>query len=89
MTDEERWRLFPIILSEHKPVWKNYYLDEKLVIERIIGSQNIVSISHIGSTAVPGLISKPTIDILVQIKNSTDIKKMILDMQKAGVVLPI
>jgi GrpB-like predicted nucleotidyltransferase (UPF0157 family) len=84
MTDEERWRLFPIILSEHKPVWKKNYLKEKAVIKKAISPENIVRINHIGSTAVPGLIAKPTIDILVEIRETTDTIKLITDMQKTG-----
>jgi GrpB-like predicted nucleotidyltransferase (UPF0157 family) len=84
MTDEERWQLFPIILSKYKPIWKKNYLKEKAVVERAVGPDNIVRISHIGSTAVPGLIAKPTIDILVEIKEGTDTAKLIYDMQEAG-----
>ena len=29
MTNEELWLLFPIILSEHNPLWKEHYLAEK------------------------------------------------------------
>ena len=84
MTDEERSRLFPIILSEYKPVWKRNYLKEKAVVEQAIGSRDIVRISHIGSTAVPRLIAKPTIDILVEIKDDTDTAKIISNMQQRG-----
>ena len=84
MTDEERWQLFPIILSEYKPVWKKNYLKEKAVVERAVSPDNIVRISHIGSTAVPGLIAKPIIDILVEIKEGTDTAKLVSDMQEAG-----
>lgn len=81
MTDGERSQLFPIILSEYKPIWKNNYLKEKVVVEKAIGSHNIARINHIGSTAVTGLISKPTIDILVEIKDSTDTARLISNMQ--------
>ena len=83
MTDEERWKLFPIILSEHKPVWKKSYLKEKYIVEQAIGLENIVRISHIGSTAIPDLIAKPTIDILVEIKDSTDTARLISVMKQA------
>lgn len=41
MTDEELWQLFPIMLSEHQPVWKERYVEEKMVVEQVIGSHNI------------------------------------------------
>ena len=84
MTDEERWQLFPIILSEYKPIWKTNYLKEMAVVKEAIGSYNISRISHIGSTAVPGLIAKPTVDILVEIKDNTDTDRLISNMQLGG-----
>jgi GrpB-like predicted nucleotidyltransferase (UPF0157 family) len=84
MTDEERYKLFPVILSEYKPAWKRKYIKEKNVIEQAIGLHNIARINHIGSTAVPGLIAKPTIDILVEIKDDTDDARLIASMQQAG-----
>lgn len=34
-------------------------------------------ISHIGSTAVKGLLAKPTIDILLEIEEHCDLKELI------------
>ena len=65
MTLEELWELFPIILSEHDPAWANYYLEEKALLEKHFG-RLVVRINHIGSTAVAGLIAKPTVDILLE-----------------------
>ncbi len=53
MTKQEILHLFPVILTEYQPEWKETYLKEKRVIEQSIGKKNIVRISHIGSTAVP------------------------------------
>ena len=86
MANEELWKLFPIILNEHNPDWKEVYMAEKNVLERSIGLQNIVRINHIGSTAVANLIAKPTIDILIEITNDTDTEKLILNMQSAGYI---
>ena len=66
MTLEELWQLFPIILSEHDPAWTEYYDEEKALLEKQFGSL-WVRISHIGSTAVEGLIAKPTVDILLEV----------------------
>ena len=65
MTLEELWRLFPIILSEQNPAWKKYYEEEKALLEKAFG-RLLVRIEHIGSTAVEGLIAKPTVDILLE-----------------------
>ncbi len=84
LTDEERSQFFPIILSEHQLRWQKNFRKEKTLLERAVGIANIVRINHIGSTAVPDLIAKPTIDILVEIKNDTDISKLIGKMQSVG-----
>lgn len=85
MTNEELWRLFPIILSEHMQIWKEKYLTEKVLIEETVGQQKIIRINHYGSTSVPGLIAKPTIDILLEIADDTDTEKLKTDMRSIGV----
>ena len=60
--------LFPIKISEYCPDWKTLFASEKEVIQGAIGIRNMLRIEHIGSTAVPGLSAKPTIDILLEIK---------------------
>lgn len=34
MTQEELWQLFPIILSGYDPDWKEYYEEEKTLLEK-------------------------------------------------------
>ncbi len=82
LTNEELWKLFPIIISPPNPEWKQNYLIEKVKIEEKIGIDNIVRISHIGSTAVPDLPAKPTIDILLEIKDNTDLEKLISNIKQ-------
>ena len=65
MTLEELWELFPIELSEHNPKWKKWFREEEELLLRVFGS-NQKRIRHIGSTAVEGLLAKPTIDILLE-----------------------
>jgi len=85
MSNEELWELFPIIISEHDPEWKNRYLAEKVLIEKKIGD-DITRINHIGSTAIEGLLSKPTIDILVEIRVKADTDKLIKAMVESGYI---
>ena len=84
MANEELGKLFPIILSDYKPVWKKNFLKEKGALEHAIGLRDVIRISHIGSTAVPGLISKPTIDVLVEIEDDADTTNLISKMQLEG-----
>jgi len=74
LTDTERAKLFPILLEKHNTKWKQWYHEEKQVIlKNIIG---ISSIHHYGSTSIPNIIAKPTIDILAEIERSTDLNNM-------------
>ncbi len=86
MTNEELWELFPIILSVYNPIWVTSYSKEKPVLKQAVGIQNIVRINHVGSTAIPNLIAKPTIDILLEIKDNTDIERLISNMQSVAYI---
>ncbi|MFD3156775.1 GrpB family protein [Haloimpatiens sp. FM7330] len=76
MTLEELWELFPIILKEHNPDYKNWYEIEKQKLLSCLDKRDIIRINHIGSTAVKGLIAKPTVDILLEIDNKSDIEQL-------------
>jgi GrpB-like predicted nucleotidyltransferase (UPF0157 family) len=66
---EELGRLFPIIISEHKDEWKTLFNLEKKRLLNILTKERAIRVEHIGSTAVPGLVAKPTIDILIEIRD--------------------
>ena len=77
-TDKERQaRIYPIILSEYNPAWAEWFVQERMNLERLIGIENIVQISHFGSTSVPGLAAKPTVDILLEIRKEANVSKLI------------
>ena len=77
MTSEELGRLYPIILSEYNPAWPRWYEEEKTAIEALLSPEMIVRLSHYGSTSVPGLLAKPTVDILLEIPESADVEALI------------
>lgn len=82
MTLEELWQLFPIILKEHNPEYKDWYdIEKRKLLSNF--SEIILRINHIGSTAVEGLIAKPTVDILMEIKsqcNLNELKEKLISM---------
>ncbi|MCJ7447231.1 MAG: GrpB family protein [Bacteroidales bacterium] len=78
---EELGTLFPVIISDPNPDWGKIYKSEKSKIEKTLGKHNILKIEHIGSTAVPGLKAKPTIDILLEILDGTS-KNLIITKLK-------
>lgn len=81
MNSEELGRLFPIIISEYDPKWTQFYVIEKDVIEKAVGILNIFRISHFGSTSVPNLHAKPTIDILLEVYENTHSEKLVHNLE--------
>jgi GrpB-like predicted nucleotidyltransferase (UPF0157 family) len=84
LTTGELGKLFPIKITEYNPDWKRLFVSEKEIIQRTVGTRNIIRIEHIGSTAIPGLCAKPTIDILVEIKDDADTGLIINKLKQAG-----
>ncbi|MDE6649702.1 MAG: GrpB family protein [Muribaculaceae bacterium] len=85
MTLEELWELFPIVLSAHNPHWTEWAEEEIAVLSSILSGFDI-KISHIGSTAIPGILAKPIVDILVEIPSETDWKEVKKRMECAGYI---
>lgn len=81
---EELWILFPIILKKHNPNYKDWYEEEKQRIIRHVKPENIVRISHIGSTAVEGLVAKPTVDILLEIDGACSVSEATEALENLG-----
>ena len=77
LTDEERAALYPIVLRAYDPAWPQWFAEEKAALEALLGPENIVRVRHIGSTAVPGLLAKPTIDILLEIAEAADMERLL------------
>lgn len=84
MSNEQLWELFPIVLEPHNPAWKMWYEQEAEQVCRVVGRQNVLRLSHIGSTSVPGLLAKPTVDILLEISEETALEEMLAGLEHAG-----
>lgn len=83
MTDKQRAKLYPIILTEYNPNWVIWYSEEQLKIEQAIGMENIARIRHYGSTSIPGMFAKPTVDILLEIPKNADVADLKERMKSA------
>ncbi len=57
-----------IMVVPYDPTWTEMLQQEAFKIVKIFGSE-LISIHHIGSTAIPGLSGKPIIDILLVVRN--------------------
>jgi len=64
--------LFPLELVDHDPEWKNIFKTEKEILLKAAGPF-IECIEHFGSSSIPGIKSKPYIDILVELPQELDV----------------
>ncbi|MDD3154594.1 MAG: GrpB family protein [Victivallaceae bacterium] len=83
MTLEELWQLFPILLRPYNVEYPQWYAEEKVLLENIFQT-DLLRIRHIGSTSVPGLLAKPTIDILLELTDTADRESFEQPLVQAG-----
>jgi GrpB-like predicted nucleotidyltransferase (UPF0157 family) len=82
LTTDELGELFPIIIADYNPDWPRIASMESKKIIKAVGKKFITRIEHIGSTAIPGLCAKPTIDFLLEILDITKCDLVIKHLQK-------
>ena len=83
---EELWQLFPILIRAYNPLYPMWFHEQKERILRMAGS-DAERISHIGSTAVPGLLSKPTVDILFETRPGAGWDSLVRALTAGGWIL--
>lgn len=82
MSLAELWQLFPIFLREPSPDWPSWYAEECRQLRSFLPADQILRLSHIGSTSLGSIWAKPIIDILLEIPKGTDmdqVKKALLE----------
>jgi GrpB-like predicted nucleotidyltransferase (UPF0157 family) len=82
LTKQELGKLFPIVIVPPNKFWPILFEKEKKVIIDTLGQHIAKKVEHFGSTAVPNLAAKPTIDILVEIPSTNDLKSFITEKMK-------
>jgi GrpB-like predicted nucleotidyltransferase (UPF0157 family) len=70
-------------IVRHRPEWKLQFADEAERIRAALG-ESVAAVHHIGSTAIPGIVAKPTIDILVEISELSAADQRAGAMEKIG-----
>ncbi len=59
-----------IVLSPYDPTWATSFARIDAQIREVLGD-DALTVEHVGSTAVCGLLSKPVIDVLLVVADST------------------
>lgn len=77
---EKLWELFPITFTDYGENFKDNYLEEENILKMLLGNY-IKRISHIGSTAIKNIKTKPIVDILIEIDfdNKDSIREILLN----------
>src|SRR6266566_2893103 len=78
----------PITRADYDPAWPDLFEREDLRIRAALGDR-VVRLEHTGSTSVPGLAAKPTIDMTLIVSDSSDEGSYVPDLEAAGYVLRI
>lgn len=76
----------PVHLVEHDPSWADQAADWMLRIKAAIGP-DAASAEHIGSTAVPGLIAKPVLDLQLAVPDISEESAYRSGLETLGLVL--
>jgi GrpB-like predicted nucleotidyltransferase (UPF0157 family) len=78
----------PILLLEPDPRWPDIFRDAVGEIRAALGSRALL-IEHAGSTAVPGPVAKPVIDVILAVADSRDEDLYLPALEAAGYRLHI
>lgn len=77
-----------ILIVDYDPQWPELFGREAVRIRATLGHRAL-RIEHTGSTAVPGLVAKPIIDMLLVVIDSADENAYVRDLVAAGYVLRV
>ena len=70
-------------VADYDPKWPEMFEAEAALVREIIGD-NLITIFHIGSTAVPGLKAKPVIDMLPVVRDVEALDGLTREFAAAG-----
>jgi GrpB-like predicted nucleotidyltransferase (UPF0157 family)/uncharacterized protein YciI len=72
-----------IELVPYTPQWKSQFEEEAEALSSAL-AETIVTIHHIGSTSIPGIVAKPIIDIIPVVKNIQAVDKLTSSLEALG-----
>lgn len=75
-----------IEVVDYNPNWKDVFESEKVLLSGVLGF-NAIKIEHIGSTSVVGLAAKPIIDILIEVKNLSNVDSLNENFEAIGYIV--
>lgn len=67
----------------YRQEWQERFAEEARALEAIFGEQ-LISVHHFGSTAIPGISAKPIIDILIIVRDIGAVDQLNPPLQELG-----
>lgn len=83
MSEQNKVRVIEVV--EYNSSWQEKFIKESKLVYDIICNE-ILKIHHIGSTSIPGIYAKPVIDILIEVKDITNIDRYNDELNKLGYI---
>jgi GrpB-like predicted nucleotidyltransferase (UPF0157 family) len=74
----------PIDIVPYDPGWPAQYTELESELKRMLPRMLAQRITHIGSTAVPGLSAKPVIDVQVEVSDMERVKEDVVPAMEAA-----
>jgi GrpB-like predicted nucleotidyltransferase (UPF0157 family) len=73
-----------VVLTEYDSSWPGEFEKERQFLEDVIRDYLYGTVEHVGSTAVPGLVAKPVIDIMFGVRSLADSAPAIVLLEANG-----
>lgn len=70
-------------LVPYDPEWAKLFEEEREAIQKVLGDR-AVDVEHIGSTAIPGMLAKPILDLQVAVGSLDDYEQYTPELEKLG-----
>ena len=86
MSPEKFRELFPIFLVSHDDNWDTQYAAMEKKLSEVLQAFAVARISHVGSTAIPGIRAKNIVDIMAELEPKEDMARVAKTIESLGFV---
>ena len=86
MSPEKFREMFPIFLVKHDDNWDTQYAAMEKALKKVLRAFAVARISHVGSTAIPGILAKNIVDIMAELAPGEDIERAAEAIESLGFV---
>ena len=86
MSPEKFRELFPIFLVKHDDNWGTQYAAMEKALKEALRAFAVARISHVGSTAIPGILAKNIVDIMAELAPREDMEQAAENIESLGFV---